>query len=207
MARSAYILLSSMKKIRNSKNRTGPGSEKQALNDDELWRAFSSKIKPMNARAKNLNLSSFEKSYYKPQSPQNSTNPHRRTLPKSTARVLESTPFEHGTGDGLDRSSRKKMRRGKVEVEARLDLHGMIQTQAHQSLFEFLQRAHTSGRKSVLVITGKGFSQTGEIGVLRRAVPKWLNELPLRNWIRGFDHASPADGGEGALYILLRRKR
>ncbi|NQW01475.1 MAG: Smr/MutS family protein [Rhodospirillales bacterium] len=99
------------------------------------------------------------------------------------------------------------MRRGKVEIEARLDLHGMTQVEAHRSLLGFMERAHAGGKRSVLVITGKGLTRHGDIGVLRQAVPRWLNEPPIRAWIRGFDYAAPADGGEGALYILLRRKR
>ena len=115
--------------------------------------------------------------------------------------------FSHGVAAGLDSQSARKMRRGKIEIQARLDLHGMIQTEAHISLLSFLEHSYEIGRKSVLVITGKGLSRNGEIGVLRQAVPRWLNEQPMKNWIRGFDHAAPVDGGEGALYILLRRKR
>jgi len=128
--------------------------------------------------------------------------------PKPPERVLARIQkFEHGQGDGLDRVSRKNMRRGKVKVEGRLDLHGMIQAEAHRNLLVFLEHAYLSGRRCVLVITGKGMTLNGETGVLRNAVPGWLNEHPVNQWIRGFDYAAPADGGQGALYVLLRRKK
>ena len=92
------------------------------------------------------------------------------------------------------------MRRGKVAIEARIDLHGMTQAEAHDALEDFIFDCQASGRRSVLVITGKGVA--GE-GILRAAVPKWLNEH--RRIVRGFSHATPKDGGEGALYVLLKR--
>jgi len=57
------------------------------------------------------------------------------------------------------------------------------------------------------VVTGKGLRADGQIGVLRRAVPGWLNQASLRQWVHAFDHAAPRDGGEGALYIVMRRRR
>ena len=94
-----------------------------------------------------------------------------------------------------------------MAIEARLDLHGMTQSQAHDRVFRFLEAARNNGLRTVLVITGKGLRRDGQIGVLRSAVPRWLNEPPLRDWIMAFDHAAPRDGGEGALYILLRRRK
>ena len=90
---------------------------------------------------------------------------------------------------------------------ARLDLHGLTQNKAHHQLLSFIENAYHDGWKSVLVITGKGTTLDGEVGVLRRAVPRWLNESPLNAWIKGFDYAARGHGGEGALYILIRRKR
>ena len=94
-----------------------------------------------------------------------------------------------------------------MAVEARLDLHGMSQLEAHERVCRFLEAARNKGCRAVLVITGKGRREDGGIGVLRIAVPRWLNEPPLRDWIKAFDYAAPRDGGEGALYILLRRRK
>lgn len=79
--------------------------------------------------------------------------------------------------------------------------------EAHEALIRFIEEAYLSSKKTLLVITGKGTRPDGAIGVLRSAVPRWLNEPPMRQWVRAFDHAAPADGGEGALYVLLRRRK
>ena len=83
----------------------------------------------------------------------------------------------------------------------------MNQAEAYSRLSRFLEVARNNGSRTVLVITGKGLRRDGQIGVLRSTVPRWLNEPPLRDWIKAFDHASPRDGGKGALYILLRRRK
>lgn len=189
------------------KNASSIGLRKNQLSDAELWEIYSSKITPLNVNKRNLNTGSFKEAYF--DKPPPVSRPQRVKAPsKPTFTVpVPAKPFDHGKADGLDRVSQKNMRRGKITIEARLDLHGMIQAEAHTHLLGFLERAYLAGKRSVLVITGKGVTRHGEIGVLRRAVPKWLNEPPVKNWIRGFDYAAPADGGEGALYILLRRKR
>lgn len=186
----------------------GKKSKKAALSDEDLWTIFSSKITPLSEAERNWSISSLKSSYPpKPKKKQSQPRPSPPPAQPLDQRLNPKPPMQHGHADGLDRASRKRMRRGQVLIEARLDLHGMIQTEAHRSLTGFLERAYLSGKRSVLVITGKGLRLSGETGVLRNAVPKWLNEPPLRNWVRGFDYAAPSDGGEGALYVLLRRKR
>jgi len=91
-------------------------------------------------------------------------------------------------------------------VEARLDLHGLKQDEAHIALCRFLTKSYNVGHRCVLVITGKGaLSQGG--GVLRKMLPLWLNESKNRNFVLSFTYSTPADGGTGAVYILLKRKR
>jgi len=111
-----------------------------------------------------------------------------------------------GDAPGVDRRTVEKLRRGKLAIEARLDLHGMTQDQAHRALARFVVQAHGAGLRGVLVITGKG-SASGERGVLKAAVPRWLNEGALRARILAFSWAQARDGGAGALYLLLRRVR
>ena len=115
--------------------------------------------------------------------------------------------FEHGEAPGLDRRTKTRLRRGQVSIEARIDLHGLTQPEAHAQLLRFLESAFEKGVRSVLVITGKGLRANGKIGVLRSSVPRWLNQKPARDWIRAFDHAANRDGGDGALYVLLRRRK
>jgi len=106
------------------------------------------------------------------------------------------------SGAGLDRRSAQKLKRGQMPIAARLDLHGMTQSEAHAALARFLAAAQTAGQRAVLVITGKG----GE-GVLRRAVPRWLEEPACRARVLAVEEARPQHGGGGALYVLLRKLR
>jgi DNA-nicking Smr family endonuclease len=98
--------------------------------------------------------------------------------------------------------------RGRKEIDARLDLHGMTQTRAHRALFGFLQRAHHDGLTFVLIITGKGkMGSESERGVLRRQVPLWLSLPEFRSLVVGFEEAHIGHGGEGALYVRVRKSR
>ena len=108
----------------------------------------------------------------------------------------------------IGRRERAKLSRGKQEIDARIDLHGMTQTRAHRALFGFLQRAHHEGFSFVLVITGKGkIGAESERGVLRRQVPQWLALPEFRALVVGFEEAHIGHGGEGALYVRVRRAR
>lgn len=111
---------------------------------------------------------------------------------------------------GLEKRMRRDVTRGNRAIDARLDLHGMRQAEAHQALLAFVHRAHHSGARLVLVITGKGGgldARGEERGVLRRMVPHWLAEPGLRRIILGYEEAGLPHGGEGALYVRLRRER
>ena len=103
----------------------------------------------------------------------------------------------------LDRRTWLKLRRGLYPIDSRLDLHGLTQDQAHDRLTGFLRGAHARGSRCVLVITGRG-ARTG--GTLRTMTPRWLDEAPLRPLVLTFAQARVEHGGEGALYVLLRRR-
>jgi DNA-nicking Smr family endonuclease len=108
----------------------------------------------------------------------------------------------------LGRRERSQLSRGRKQIDARLDLHGMTQTRAHRALFGFLQRARGEGLTFVLVITGKGkMGVESERGVLRRQVPQWLGLPEFRSLVVGFEEAHIGHGGEGALYVRIRRSR
>lgn len=108
----------------------------------------------------------------------------------------------------IGRRERARLSRGRKEIDARIDLHGMTQTRAHRALFGFLQRAHHEGFSFVLVITGKGkLGAESERGVLRRQVPQWLALPEFRALVVGFEEAHIGHGGEGALYVRVRRAR
>jgi DNA-nicking Smr family endonuclease len=110
----------------------------------------------------------------------------------------------------IARREKQQLARGKTEIGGRIDLHGMTQAQAHDALLHFLRRYQAEGAKFVLVITGKGSAGAvarGERGVLRRQVPLWLGLPEFRTCVLGFDVAHVGHGGEGALYVRLRRTR
>jgi DNA-nicking Smr family endonuclease len=115
--------------------------------------------------------------------------------------------LSHGQTAGIDRRTATRFTRGRMGVDGRIDLHGMTQETAHRALCGFLARAYDRGSRCVIVVTGKGTRGGEGGGVLRRMVPLWLNEPGLRSRILSFSHAQPRDGGEGALYVLLKRKR
>ncbi|MEO0329316.1 MAG: Smr/MutS family protein [Pseudomonadota bacterium] len=102
----------------------------------------------------------------------------------------------------LDEPMRRKIAKGRIDIEGRIDLHGMTQADAHRSLFRFLQASRLMGRRTVLVITGKGVR--GE-GILRQAVPRWINQPEFRALASGFHEAHANHGGGGALYVRIRR--
>jgi DNA-nicking Smr family endonuclease len=108
----------------------------------------------------------------------------------------------------LGRREKAQLSRGRKDIEARLDLHGMTQARAHRALSGFLHRAHGDGLTFVLVITGKGkIGAESERGVLRRQVPQWLSQPEFRAFVVGFEEAHIGHGGAGALYVRIRRSR
>ena len=105
---------------------------------------------------------------------------------------------------GIDNASARRLTKGNFEIDDSLDLHGKTEAMAHKTLLQFVQTASRRGARTLLVITGKGADGKG---VLRRKVPEWLKEYPLKPHILAISQASPKDGGGGALYIRLRRSR
>ncbi len=114
--------------------------------------------------------------------------------------------ISHGKAAGIDRRSAERLRRGRLPIEGRLDLHGLTQAAAAERLADFIASAEGAGKRCLLVITGKGLAR-GSNGVLRNQVPRWLNQAPNRARVLAFDYAQQQHGGTGALYVLLKRRR
>jgi DNA-nicking Smr family endonuclease len=123
---------------------------------------------------------------------------------RDTAPAAPPTSIERFAG--IDRANAERLKRGRHPIEARLDLHGMTQAEAHRALAHFVEASRAAERRCLLVITGRGFGASGP-GVLKTSVPRWLEEAPLRRHILATAPAQPGHGGAGALYLLLRRRR
>ena len=129
-------------------------------------------------------------------------------LERLPARTTDRLPeLKSGASPGLDKRTAVRLKRGQLAIDGRIDLHGMTQDKAHRALEKFLTASQGAGQRCVLVITGKGLRPTGETGVLRNLVPRWMNAPAIRGRVLSFCTAQPRDGGTGALYVLLKRKR
>jgi DNA-nicking Smr family endonuclease len=117
--------------------------------------------------------------------------------PTPTRRRTHAAPPEH-----IEPGRKRRLIRERDDIDARVDLHGMTFERARATLHAFLHRAHRDGARAVLVITGKG----GE-GILKRHTPEWLAEPEVRAKVAGVSQAHRKHGGEGALYVALKRAR
>jgi DNA-nicking Smr family endonuclease len=129
--------------------------------------------------------------------------PPAQSAPKERAQAKQPPALAQ-----FDRRLRQRVARGRTPIDARLDLHGMTQQRAHAALLHFLAQAQAQDARLVLVVTGKGIrdaNSASERGVLRRQVPLWLSLPEFRRFIVSFEPAHISHGGEGALYLRLRR--
>lgn len=193
-------------KPKNKKDKKPP----QGLDDTALWGHVAATIEPLDERHKNLlkTQSDGEAATASPPTPKTRQPKRAAGAPNMPAPKPPVLPeLDHGTTAGVDKSTATRLKKGRQPIEGRLDLHGMTQSEAHPALDAFIENSYRSGKRGVLVITGKGTKLDGAVGVLRQAVPRWLNLPPNRPRILAFSHATAKDGGEGALYVLLKRKR
>ncbi len=186
--------------------------------DRDLWRHVNRDTVPLKGRDYGAGAfaemmreeeeahSSKRRDIPKPQKPQPDPRLLLRAQTPTPAPRGRAELLAHGSSAGLDRRNAERLKRGKMNIEATLDLHGMTQAQAHGALSRFVQRSEAAGLRCVLVITGKGIAKESG-GVLRNQVPNWLNEPGNRERIIAFNYAQQGHGGTGALYVLLKRRR
>jgi DNA-nicking Smr family endonuclease len=186
-----------------------PSRRKRALSEEEhaLWESVAKQIKPLRKKPRPAKAQATS-----PDAETDAVKPVARVRPLSPSQITRAPKPELPPAAPplapLGRRERSQLSRGRKQIDARLDLHGMTQTRAHRALFGFLQRAHGEGLTFVLVITGKGKLGTeSERGVLRRQVPQWLGLPEFRSLVVGFEEAHIGHGGEGALYVRIRRSR
>jgi DNA-nicking Smr family endonuclease len=179
-------------------------SRRRDESDEELWERVARSAKPLaTGRAASPARPKKE--------PQRETAKGEKPAPRPAPKVAPKPP-PTARGEVLNRQTARALERGRLAVEARLDLHGMRQREAHAALRRFLKSAQGRGQRHVLVITGRGtepdarrsFYEADERGVLRQAVPHWLEQPDLANLVLSYSEAPRRLGGGGALYVRLR---
>ncbi len=179
-----------------NRKKSGRSGRSLRRNERELWASFTRAITPL--RSTDPAPSPEEARELSPAAsdtlrPAEQPKPREKPVPPLT---------------NLDRRLRQRLARGRAGLDARIDLHGLTQADAHDALMRFLRVARAEGARIVLVITGKGMRGSDpDRGVLRRQVPLWLKSPKLRETVLGFEPAGPVHGGEGAFYVRLRRAR
>lgn len=180
-------------------------SDGPKLNPEDriLWGKVARSTRPMPGRMEEL--LSFEDQFEAPVEEKDVPALNRAALTaQSTSSDADRKPPQHAHHP-LEKPVKRKLSRGHLALEARIDLHGLIQSEAHGMLLDFLIRAHERGLRHVLIITGKG-SSLGSEGALKRAVPLWFSLPEFRFLISSYEPAARQHGGEGALYVRLSRR-
>jgi DNA-nicking Smr family endonuclease len=185
-----------------------PPRRKRSLSEEEraLWESVAKQTKPLRRKHRAARMLADS-----PAAETSAASKPTTSKPPPSAKILQPPKPQIPAPPPLaplGRRERSQLSRGKKEIDARLDLHGMTQIRAHRALSGFLQRAHSDGLTFVLIITGKGrMGAESERGVLRRQVPQWLGLPEFRSLVVGFEEAHVGHGGEGALYVRIRRAR
>jgi DNA-nicking Smr family endonuclease len=185
------------------KSRSGeqPPAEGLKPEDRQLWQEISATLKPLKSRRA-----------MKPSPVDTGVREERLAEDFAKGRALAGPPGSPLAGGlplrpaaspsrRIDETTARKLQRGRVTIDARIDLHGRTEAQAHDALLRFFSACVARRQRLVLVITGKG-QQSG--GLLRRSVPRWFEEPAFRELVSAYRTAGPAHGGEGALYVRLR---
>ena len=201
-------------------NRRPPGG--LTTEEAALWEYVTLDVEPSRAKRRIKPVEVEEREPHRRVETAAAAPPPPRTVkarapapPAPKAAALTPKPVATVT---LDRRKARRIAKGAVEIDARIDLHGMRQDEAHHALRSFVKRCHAEDMRMVLVITGKGGalasgSEGGDLmpirerGILRRNVPRWLAEPDIAPFIAGTSSAHVRHGGDGALYVMLRRRR
>jgi hypothetical protein len=192
-----------MKKPKN----LDPPRRKRALSGEELelWQSVAKEAKPLRKKKRVVEETAApEVKLSTPPAP----SPKPAPAPLRPKPSIVSKPTAPPLAP-IGRREKSHLARGRKDIDARLDLHGMTRARAHRRLLNFLHEASDDGCTFVLVITGKGRTAEpgAERGLLKRMVPEWLGLPEFRSVVIGFETAHIGHGGEGALYVRVRRAR
>lgn len=182
---------------------------KRTLTPEEkrLWQTITRHDKKLHAQAAEPEAIEKPKANHKKEETKKIVIKRRPpALPESSKHAIPVL----GHYANIDRNTAEKLRRGHWPIDATLDLHGYTRDKAYAALLRFIAAHYNKGSRALLVITGKGIKPSPDEparGILRESLPLWLAEDSLAPCILAFDVAKPKDGGSGAYYVLLRRKR
>ena len=178
--------------------------KKLTADDRILWGKVARSTRPMPGRMRDIE--EFEASLL--EAADDKAAEKQAPAPAAIGTITQDKPSKLASSrhHPLEKPVKKKLAKGRLELEARIDLHGLFQSEAHSMLLSFIIRAHERGLRHVLVITGKG-SSMGSDGALKRAVPLWFSKPEFRHLISSYETSAQKHGGEGALYVRLSRPR
>ncbi len=193
---------------------------KRKLTKEEqgLWQKISADIHPLKPKSR-IKIEAEKKTHRRSRAIESGADSSNSlaSLPSAATRESEGSSTRRqetlieGRMVGIDRRQAGRFKRGRMEIDGTLDLHGYTQKEAHRALLSFLTNAQKQGARCILIVTGKGTLNKGtsdrEKGVLRSSLPRWLNEAPFRPLVLALEKARPQHGGDGAFYILLKKNK
>ncbi len=184
-------------------------SKKPTDSDEiELWQQATRDVKRLKGKE-------YQAKLKKPSPSKVSRESSPASTPSQQYQPKPAHPSQQPKNQHIDRRTADRLRKGQIRPEATLDLHGMAQDKAHSALIHFIQSAFAQKKRCVLLITGKGTPRTNHDpsddlfksppGILKKRAPEWLQNPSLNPYLLQFCPAQPKDGGQGALYIYLRK--
>ncbi len=176
--------------------------------ETRLWQRVTARDKPLRSIADAIEADAPAK----PEPKKALKSAAQKPSPKAAPVIAPETKLEKPKAPRAhDFGAEKRVRRGRIEVEARIDLHGFTQIAAESALETFLLGAQRAKKRAVLVITGRGSLEPSwphpQRGVLRRRLPEWLDALAREGVVSGYASAHRAHGGDGAFYVFLKQRR
>lgn len=188
---------------------------KRLPHDFHLWTSVAATVEPLRRKGL-MKLGSGPLPVPEPEAtppvkvpPKKPLGPGKPFLPPYQA----PAPGQRPPDKAVDPAIHKKVRRGRIDLDGTIDLHGMTQMEAREALFRFVTARASRGDRTILVITGKGLktdndyiAAMSERGILRTMLPIWLSEPALAPLVSGWSMAARGHGGEGAWYVRLRSR-
>ena len=163
----------------------------------KAWESYTREVNPI--RKKRLKLRASQNMADKA-----AARSAASTEPVELTKISVSRSLDRDVFKSLERNREKSLRLGDIVIDAKLDLHGMTRVEAFETLVNFMHKKTKAGKRTYLIITGKG---RGGEGVLRRNLESWISQLPEAKSVLALRPGAPKHGGEGAFYVVMRKRR